>query len=111
MTLPIDDLLLELLGLDEGEEDWRKQALCAQVDPEIFFPGKGGSTREAKSVCMACPVRQECLDWAVRTGQPDGVWGGMSVRERREYAQAHRIVAKPLYSGFDDELDDTLPRS
>lgn len=58
-------------------------ALCAQTDPEIFFPEKGGSTREAKQVCAACFVAAECLDYALTMGERFGIWGGLSERERR----------------------------
>ncbi len=62
---------------------WQDQALCAETDPELFFPEKGGSTREAKAICGACLVRAECLDYALDTGQRFGIWGGCSERERR----------------------------
>ncbi len=52
-------------------------------DPEIFFPEKGGSSREAKRICSECPVRIECLNYALRRDERYGVWGGMSERERR----------------------------
>lgn len=71
---------------------WTVDALCAQVGPEIFFPGKGGSTRDAKAVCGRCPVSRECLAYAdeVETGQAgvptsyivQGIWGGESPRDR-----------------------------
>ena len=61
------------------EKDWTAQGSCATVDPEIFFPEKGGSTRAAKTVCMRCPVRLPCLDEIMATelaGDTDaGVWG------------------------------------
>jgi WhiB family redox-sensing transcriptional regulator len=57
--------------------------LCAQVDPEIFFPEKGGSTRDPKRVCRSCEVRAECLDYALEHEERFGIWGGMSERERR----------------------------
>ena len=47
------------------ELSWQERALCAQTDPEAFFPEKGGSTREAKRVCLSCEVRQECLEYAL----------------------------------------------
>lgn len=67
----------------EGELAWQVDALCAQTDPEAFFPEKGGSTRDAKKVCAACPVRQECLDYAMANDERFGIWGGLSERERR----------------------------
>ena len=58
-------------------------AVCAQTDPETFFPEKGGSTKAPKGVCFVCPVRVECLAWALEHDERHGVWGGLSERERR----------------------------
>ncbi|MFL0711640.1 MAG: WhiB family transcriptional regulator [Microcella pacifica] len=63
-------------------EPWMDDALCAQTDPEAFFPPKGGSTKAAKRICDMCDVREQCLEYALRTGQHEGVWGGLSARER-----------------------------
>jgi len=63
--------------------EWTRDALCAQVDPELWFPDKGGSTRPAKRICRDCPVLAECRDYALARGDLDGVWGGLSERERR----------------------------
>ncbi|MFV8381118.1 WhiB family transcriptional regulator [Corynebacterium hindlerae] len=65
------------------EQEWQDQALCAQTDPEAFFPEKGGSTREAKRICQACGVRDECLEFALEHDERFGIWGGLSERERR----------------------------
>lgn len=65
------------------QEAWRDDAVCAQIDPERWFPDKGGSTREAKKVCLSCPVRLECLQYALDRDERFGVWGGLSERERR----------------------------
>ena len=62
---------------------WRLDALCAETDPESFFPEKGGSTREAKRVCTGCEVRAECLEFAQANDERFGIWGGLSERERR----------------------------
>ena len=72
----------------QGELAWQADALCAQTDPEAFFPEKGGSTREAKRVCEACDVRQECLDYAMANDERFGIWGGLSERERRRLRRA-----------------------
>ena len=69
--------------VDEGELSWQARALCAQTDPEAFFPEKGGSTRDAKRVCGACVVRSECLEYALSNDERFGIWGGLSERERR----------------------------
>jgi WhiB family redox-sensing transcriptional regulator len=65
-------------------DDWRESALCAEVDPEAFFPEKGGSTRAAKEICRRCLVRAECLRFAITHDERFGVWGGLSDRERRQ---------------------------
>jgi WhiB family redox-sensing transcriptional regulator len=65
------------------EAGWQERALCAQTDPEAFFPEKGGSTREAKRVCLGCDVRGECLEYALENDERFGIWGGLSERERR----------------------------
>ena len=62
---------------------WQRDAVCAQTDPEVFFPEQGGSTRDAKVVCSGCDVRAECLAYALDNDEQYGVWGGLSERERR----------------------------
>jgi WhiB family redox-sensing transcriptional regulator len=62
--------------------EWSTAALCAQIDNEIFFPDKGGSTREAKRVCLMCEVRRQCLDFALEHDIRYGIFGGLSVKER-----------------------------
>ncbi|MSW95152.1 MAG: WhiB family transcriptional regulator [Actinobacteria bacterium] len=75
---------LTLVPLSDVEElTWQEQALCAQTDPEAFFPEKGGSTREAKRVCLSCDVRTDCLEYALEQDERFGIWGGLSERERR----------------------------
>jgi WhiB family redox-sensing transcriptional regulator len=77
--------LVDMLdGQDAADEqDWQERALCAQTDPEAFFPEKGGSTREAKRICSGCEVRAECLEYALAQDERFGIWGGLSERERR----------------------------
>jgi len=76
--------LYVLDGNDAEELGWQERALCAQTDPEAFFPEKGGSTREAKRVCLTCEVRDECLEYALSNDERFGIWGGLSERERRK---------------------------
>jgi len=64
-------------------ESWRDEALCAETDPEVFFPEKGGSTREAKRICLRCTVRDDCLEFALAHDERFGVWAGLSEQERR----------------------------
>ncbi|MFI6294704.1 WhiB family transcriptional regulator [Nonomuraea sp. NPDC050790] len=67
---------------------WSGHAACRDADPELFFPitweGRPGpAADEARRICQACPVRRACLDWALGTGEPDGMWGGTTPAERR----------------------------
>lgn len=63
---------------------WMRDAICAQADPEAWYPEKGESTADAKKVCQGCPVRQVCLEFALEHKELFGVWGGLSVRDRRK---------------------------
>lgn len=68
---------------EEEFVSWQENANCMGVDPDLFFPERGASTREAKAVCAACTVRVECLEYALANAEKFGIWGGMSERERR----------------------------
>ncbi len=74
--------------VESTEPEWHERALCAQTDPEAFFPEKGGSTREAKKICTGCEVRSECLSYALAHDERFGIWGGLSERERRRLKRA-----------------------
>ncbi len=79
------DDVRELFLLEDADDGgWQERALCAQTDPEAFFPEKGGSTREAKKVCLTCEVRDDCLEAALMNDERFGIWGGLSERERRK---------------------------
>lgn len=78
---------------DVAEMWWADWAVCGETDPEAYFVEKGGSTRPAKRVCAGCPVRQECLDYALEHDEAFGVWGGLSARERRDIARSRRREA------------------
>ena len=87
-------------GLARGE-DWRSAAACQATDPDLFFPvsGSGKSLEQverAKAICAACPVRQDCLAFALRIGQADGIWGGLTEEERRKPAVAGAGERKTL---------------
>lgn len=74
---------IDVGGATEEDDQWQERALCAQTDPEAFFPEKGGSTREAKRICLGCEVRDRCLEYALANDERFGIWGGLSERERR----------------------------
>jgi WhiB family redox-sensing transcriptional regulator len=73
------DILNALLALPA----WHRYAACRGSGHAEFFPGRGASTEAAKAVCVACPVRVECLEHALADPELVGVWGGTSDRERR----------------------------
>ena len=63
-------------------EPWMSDALCAETAPELFFPEKGTSSAAAKKVCAACDVRERCLEYALSNNLLDGIYGGLSPKER-----------------------------
>ena len=85
----VDPVGLGVPGVRQSVDDdnplaWQSDALCAQTDPEAFFPEKGGSTRDAKKICTTCEVRSDCLEYALDNDERFGIWGGLSERERRK---------------------------
>ena len=83
------DIVTTLYG--RQERSWQIQANCMGVDPDLFFPERGASTREAKEVCRGCVVREDCLEYALANGEKFGIWGGMSERERRRLRRARAL--------------------
>ncbi len=77
------DEVPELVADKDTPGWWRKFGLCAQADPDAFFPDKGGSTRAAKRICDGCEVKLECLEYGLSIGDRFGIYGGLSERERR----------------------------
>lgn len=69
------------------EYDWQQDALCGQTDPEQFFPPRGGSTVKAQRICAACPVREQCLEWAMRVRPEYGMYAGLSTVQIRKLAK------------------------
>ncbi|MGJ9583291.1 WhiB family transcriptional regulator [Actinotignum sp. GS-2025b] len=93
------DAMLDIfdLGYDKADSaslHWRESALCAQTDPDVFFPEKGGSTAPATSICHECPVREECLEYALQHDIRHGIWGGMSDNDRRRLSRQRRRVGE-----------------
>lgn len=73
-----------------------EHGLCSQVDPELFFPPRGGSNAEARRVCGACPVRQQCLEVAMAEGV-SGIWGGTSHKQRIEMGGRRDLDREDLH--------------
>src|SRR5881396_1163648 len=82
--------------VDVFDRSWQDQANCLGVDPDLFFPERGASTREAKEVCRGCVVREACLEYALTNGEKFGIWGGMSERERRRLRRARALARRGL---------------
>jgi WhiB family redox-sensing transcriptional regulator len=80
--------------VESDPKDWKSRANCMGVDPDLFFPERGMSTREAKEVCRGCVVREDCLEYALANGEKFGIWGGLSERERRRIRRARALVRR-----------------
>jgi WhiB family redox-sensing transcriptional regulator len=64
-------------------EPWMEEALCAYVDPEMWFPEKGGNNKDARAICAVCPVIDSCREYALKNHERFGIWGNTSEKERR----------------------------
>lgn len=89
------------VGLDLPEiPAWVGLALCAETDPEAFFPEPGAVSADlialAKRVCARCDVREDCLDYAVEHRVEHGIWGGQTVRERERERRGKAPAAPRL---------------
>lgn len=76
------------------DRTWQNKANCMGVDPELFFPERGASTREAKEVCRGCIVKSDCLEYALANGEKFGIWGGLSERERRKVRRSRALARR-----------------
>ena len=73
---------------------WRESAACRDMDTAVFFPATDEEAAPAKAICAICPVRDECLEFALLTRQDDGVWGGLTEVERRRLVRRRRDEAR-----------------
>ena len=73
---------------------WRDRAACRGTDLTVFFPGRGESAEPARQVCAGCPVRQPCLEFALRHGEVHGIWGGLTERDRRSLRTRHTVAVR-----------------
>ena len=67
------------------DQDWRAEGLCAQINPDLFFAVGAVEHKQAKRICRACPVREQCLSYAMDSPIDHGIWGGLTERERRRW--------------------------
>ncbi|MFZ4584692.1 MAG: WhiB family transcriptional regulator [Acidimicrobiia bacterium] len=84
---------MDVQPLPEGQQPWMLEARCRATDPSNFFPSDGVGVEVAKRVCAECPVRNDCLEYALQYRIDHGVWGGASERERRRILRARRQEA------------------
>lgn len=83
---------------------WQARANCIGVDPDIFFPERGASTKEAKGICTACEVRPDCLEYALENSEKFGIWGGTSERERRRLRRQRAAERRGQQSSVDGRV-------
>jgi len=82
-----------IASMSEADDNsWQLSANCLGVDPDLFFPERGASTKEAKAVCQGCEVRVDCLEYALANGEKFGIWGGLSERERRRIRRQRALA-------------------
>lgn len=67
----------------DADTRWKPAAACVGKDPDLFFPVYEVDEAAAKAVCDGCPVKDDCLQWALDTNEPHGIWGGLNDRERQ----------------------------
>jgi WhiB family redox-sensing transcriptional regulator len=74
----------------EPRPTFMEHGLCAQIDPEMFYPEAGGSARPAKRICEHCPVTFDCLTWALAHNEKFGIWGGTAPKDRDKMLRQRR---------------------
>jgi WhiB family redox-sensing transcriptional regulator len=95
---------------------WRKQAACREMDTDMFFPDRGTSTADAKSVCLRCPVRIDCLTYSLEAAEKFGIFGGSSERQRRtlrtqmSLGLTARKAAEQFIPTIRERVYDTTPK-
>ncbi|HEU5149216.1 MAG TPA: WhiB family transcriptional regulator [Iamia sp.] len=92
--MPGQEATVHISNESPEQPGWQDFANCLGVDPDLFFPERGASTREAKEVCRGCVVRADCLEYALDNGEKFGIWGGMSERERRRLRRQRALARR-----------------
>lgn len=79
--------------MSRSDMSWRQQGACNGLDPAVFYPDSEEASDLAKSICAECPVRVNCLEYALAIREKDGVWGGATDKERRKIIRLRRRLA------------------
>jgi WhiB family transcriptional regulator, redox-sensing transcriptional regulator len=74
--------------------EWQDDAACRGADTDVFFPAAEADTGPARAICAACPVAEACLEYAIETRQPDGIWGGLNADERHRLLRRRQKAAR-----------------
>lgn len=90
--------------IDPKEIEWQDDALCAQTNPEAFFPERGNGEKEAKAICARCPVVEECLAYALKHREDKGIWGGLTENERKNVSQPRRKAPRKPKPQLSDRM-------
>lgn len=88
-------------------------AVCGQTDPDLWFPEKGGSAKQARKLCFTCPLLLPCARWAVENDETFGVWGSTTHRQRRRLRREGTPITRELLTRqhadtYDDDDDDEV---
>lgn len=92
---------IQILSGNDDDKRWQEFAKCRGVDPELFFPEKNESSKEAKNICAECVVRPDCLEYALENSERFGIWGGMTERERRRVRRERALARQAMSTAFD----------
>lgn len=87
----LPDMTLDPTSLP-SETSWMARGLCREIAPAVFFPSDGVGVDRARKICVNCPVKAPCLEFALDQRIDHGVWGGTSERERRRILKRRRLV-------------------
>jgi WhiB family transcriptional regulator, redox-sensing transcriptional regulator len=79
------------------DNEWMAEGNCADKPPGVFFPSDGVGVEIARRICSSCPVKQVCLEYALRNRIDHGVWGGTSERERRRILRSRRLERSGIF--------------
>jgi WhiB family redox-sensing transcriptional regulator len=72
---------------------WQDYAKCVGADPDLFFPDTAIHVGDVRRICATCPVRVQCLEFALEHNERDGIWGGTTPRERRAIRRHRRLAS------------------